>query len=204
MFVRKLALLLLTVTLSSSLWALPLKFQEGVDYDVISAQATGNKEVLEYFSYNCPHCYSFDPIIEGYLSQKPVGVQFRRIPVGFGREIWKMSARAYVLAKALGKEEELHAKIFSRVQVLNRPFRSEGDIKAFFLANGVTEGEFNKSLESFSAKTLTKANEAFMKKHPITSVPTVIVNGKYKVNISRVLDKEKLIQLVDFLTKFGT
>lgn len=200
MIFRKLYALVIIVIFSSSAWALPLRFQEGIHYDVINEQATGRKDVVEYFSYNCPHCFSFDPMLESYLSQKPTEVQFKRVPVTFGRQTWKMSARAYVLAKALGKEDVLHSKIFHKVQSLNRPFQSENDIKDFFLANGIIKESFIKALKSFTATTLTKSHQSMIEKYAIASVPTVIVNGKYRVNISHDLDNNRFIQLVDFLT----
>lgn len=203
MIFRKLYFLVAIAIFSSSAWALPLRFQEGVHYDVISEQATSRNDVVEYFSYNCPHCFSFDPMLESYLHQKPENVQFRRIPVTFGRQTWKMSARAYVLAKALGKEEMLHSKIFHKVQSLNRPFRNEQDIKNFFLANGIIEESFIKALKSFTATTLTKSHQSMIKKYAIASVPTVIVNGKYKVNISHELDNDRFTQLIDYLSKMN-
>jgi len=201
MFFRKLSLLILTAGLSTSLWALPVPFEEGTDYDVISEQGSVSKEVLEFFSYNCPHCFSFDPTMENFLAQKPEDVRFRRVPVGFGRSTWERSADAFVLAKALGKGAALHSGIFNRVQTLNNPFKNEADVRAFFLANGVKEEEFDKALKSFTATTLSKTHESLLKKFTITSVPTVIVNGKYKVNISHELDSQRFIRLVDYLLK---
>ena len=38
-------------------------FKEGEHYDVIAKQASASPQVAEYFSYFCPHCYSFEPIV---------------------------------------------------------------------------------------------------------------------------------------------
>lgn len=166
---------------------------------MIGTQATSSPQITEFFSYNCPHCYSFEPFIDHYLESKPADLQFKRVPVGFGRSVWNNSARAFVLAKALGLHEELHKKLFIQVQELKRPFNSEKDIKAFFISHGVSEADYKKAEKSFTTKTLTRIHKGELKKNKITQVPTVIVNGKYQVLTSKKVDKVKFKELIDFL-----
>ena len=45
---------------------------------------TGKKiEVIEFFSYGCPHCGDLEPVLQGWLKTMPADVEFRRIPVMF-------------------------------------------------------------------------------------------------------------------------
>jgi len=49
-------------------------YKEGVHYKKLAPQPTetGNKiEVLEFFWYGCPHCYSFEPFIQSWKKSKP-------------------------------------------------------------------------------------------------------------------------------------
>ena len=45
---------------------------------------TGKKiEVIEFFSYGCPHCNDLEPILDAWVAKLPPDVQFRRVPVMF-------------------------------------------------------------------------------------------------------------------------
>ncbi|MEJ2407544.1 MAG: thiol:disulfide interchange protein, partial [Candidatus Thiodiazotropha sp.] len=47
----------------------------GVDYDLITpaqpSPGNGKVEVVEMFWYGCPHCYEFEPMLHGWLENKP-------------------------------------------------------------------------------------------------------------------------------------
>ena len=199
MILRKFLLLSFMLIMPSCLWALPLLYQEGTDYTVISKEPSKGNEVIEFFSYNCPHCFHFDPVISEYLAQKPDTVKFERISVGFGRPVWTMSAEAHLFIKALGREEALHPKIFQKIQTDNSPFMNKKDVKAFLLANGVSEEEFNKAQSAMPE--LMRASEMAAAKYKITSVPSIVVGGKYQVVNPGGLDSKRLSKLLAYLTK---
>ena len=66
--------------------------EEGKNFStVVPPQATSQRnkiEVVEFFSYGCPHCARFYPLLSAWLTQLPPDVLFRRVPVGFGRDAW--------------------------------------------------------------------------------------------------------------------
>src|SRR5215213_2292043 len=63
---------------------------------------TGNKvEVIEFFSYACPHCQTLESPLAGWLKRKPADVEFRRVPVVF-RDDWAPLARLYYTLEAMG------------------------------------------------------------------------------------------------------
>jgi thiol-disulfide isomerase/thioredoxin len=56
---------------------------------------TGKKiEVIEFFSYGCPHCSDLEPYLQNWFKTAPADVQFRRVPVMF-QERWKALAKIY-------------------------------------------------------------------------------------------------------------
>ena len=188
-----LSLLISPICLSQAL------FQKGVDYKVLEGQPSSLFQVKEFFSYSCPHCYSFDSTIEGYLKAAPKEYSFTRIPVSFGRKDWGLTADLYTLSELLLLNNKLHHKIFARIHDQNMPFNSDKDVKEFFLNNGVDEERFNKVAKSFSAKSKQKRNELLTKQFKITSVPTLIVRDVYEIDITKINTTEKLNRLVDFL-----
>ena len=85
-------------------------FVEGVHFKRIeqpeAARAIDGVVVEEAFSYLCSHCNTIEPYLANWKSTLPEGVQFKRIPVEFGRAIWGMYARGYITASVLGIENE--------------------------------------------------------------------------------------------------
>ena len=74
---------------------------------------TGKKiEVIEFFSYGCPHCGEFEPVLQNWLKTMPADVQFRRIPVMF-QERWGPLAKIYYTLEALGEESRLSPEVFA-------------------------------------------------------------------------------------------
>ena len=189
---------LLTLALPSSA---QMRYLEGIDYKVLAGQPSHQKQIIEFFSYSCPHCYTLDPIIESYLESVPTEYAFERIPVSFGRKDWQKSAEVYTLTGLLGNREALHQKVFKKIHEQRSPFRNDAEVKSFFIANGVDEDKFDSVINSSSTKSAFKRNEALTRKFKITSVPTVIVRDVYEVKLSRVRNAEQLEDLVDFLMR---
>src|SRR5207248_1368752 len=62
---------------------------EGTDYRKIGppqpTDSPGKIEVIEFFSYMCPHCNEFYPLVSIWEAKLPRNVVFRRVP-GDGQE----------------------------------------------------------------------------------------------------------------------
>ena len=54
----------LVATLMLSLSAHAAQFKEGQHYKVLDLEASSKPTVTEFFSFYCPHCNSFEPIIQ--------------------------------------------------------------------------------------------------------------------------------------------
>ena len=79
-------------------------YKEGVHYKKLSPQQseTGeNVEVLEFFWYGCPHCYTFEPYLNAWKKSNPDNVDFARVPA-IVRPDWEVQARAYYALSNLG------------------------------------------------------------------------------------------------------
>ena len=64
------------------------QFKEGVNYDVVSQTGSAQPEVMEFFSYFCPHCAKFEPIAEDLKKSLPEGVPMKKNPVAFLAVKW--------------------------------------------------------------------------------------------------------------------
>lgn len=147
---------------------------------LLKADKPGDVKVTEFFSLACPHCAKFDPSIEKWLKTKPKYVEFQRIPVGFGRELWKVLARTYYVSVALGDEKTMTALMFKALHEQNLPLYSAKAIAQFFAQHGVSEATFMKYYDSYSIIQQVKQGDDLVKKTGIMGVPTIVVNGEYR------------------------
>jgi len=174
----------------------PPSFQEGKDYlrlpTPVPTAAPDKIEVIEFFSYTCPHCNDLESVAREWLKRKPDNVVFVRIPVVFGAT-WESGARAYYAAEALGVLDKMHQPLFDAIHREKRKLNTEDELAAFFAEHGVDQDAFRKAYKSFQIETQLRRGNQSAQRYKVQGVPTVIVNGKYDVRSSRIFE------VVDFL-----
>ena len=73
----------LVATLMFSLSAYAAQFEEGVSYKVLDLPPSSKPSVVEFFSFYCPHCNAFEPIISQLNDHLPEGVKLQKNHVSF-------------------------------------------------------------------------------------------------------------------------
>jgi thiol:disulfide interchange protein DsbA len=186
------------------------QFEEGKHYEVVSEQATAKPEIKEFFSFYCPACFAYEPKVQALAKQLPAGTELKKVHVDFlqhaSPEIQVTLAKAYLVAKNLGKGDQVASAFFNHVHVDRKSFANDDDIKAVVVATGVDADTYDKAIKSFTvvggAKQMKKEQDALSARRVLTSVPTFIINGKYKIlsqGLSRENQDEEFKQLVNFL-----
>jgi len=185
-------------------------FIKGTHFNELTTPINGSfhsdKEIREFFSFYCPGCYRHEPIIAALKLKLPDGVLLEKNHIDNmpGRElaIEQGLSKALLTAKLLNIEEEVSADIFKYIHVNKASFDNDKDIKNIFLLRGIDGQRFDEVFNSFSVKTaLNKMNKSteILRKQGINSVPTVIVNGRYKVETSQLKSQQEYIALVLYL-----
>lgn len=179
------------------------RFQLGKDYVRLTpTQPTSSGpdqvEVAEVFWYGCPHCNDFEPYLRKWEMTKPDYVNFVRIPA-VRNPLMRMHARMYYTAQALGKGEEMHEAFFREIQVNGDMLDSEEKIAAFFTQYGVGADDFMKTWDSFAVDAKLQRADELARRYNISSVPTVVINGKYVSDDSMAGSYDRLIELIDDL-----
>ena len=176
---------------------------ESLGYETLSpAQPTQNQdkiEIIEFFSYGCIHCYTLEPTIEKWLKTKPDNVDFIRQPVIFNRPIWRIYAKAYFIAEALGVVDKVHEDFFNSIHNKKIKLSTEDQLAKFFVAHGVNETEFRNTFNSFLIDTKLRQVEAMPPRYGINGTPTIIINGKYKTTGRLAKSQENIIKVMDRL-----
>jgi protein dithiol oxidoreductase (disulfide-forming) len=176
--------------------------QPGKDYMVIKNAApsqTGPKlEVIEAFSYMCPHCHEFEPLVKAWAQKLPQDVVYRRLPVVF-RDSWMPIARAYYTLEVMGALEKTHDKIFEAIHKQNVDLTNEGALFTWIAKQGVDQKKFIDTYKSFGVNTkLNRANQ-LARSYNIGGVPALIVEGKYQTSASQVGGYDKMLSVTDEL-----
>jgi len=157
-------------------------------------------EVIEFFWYGCPHCYSFEPELAKWLKTLPKNVEFIRQPAVFN-ELWGKHAKAYFVAEALGVVDKVHADFFDAIQNKKEKLDTEDALAKFFSAHGVDEARFHEAYNSFAVDSKMRQAPVIAGRYGITGVPAVIINGKYLTNGPLAGSHEKMIEIMNSLIR---
>ncbi len=195
--------------LALSINAAAAQYTEGEQYTKVNETVTKKKEVREYFSVYCGHCFKFEPIMHSLKKSLPEDASFERNHVDFLRgaspKIQQMITKATVVAEQLGDSDKLIGAVFNYIHVQKAVITTEKDLRNIFVLNGADGVKFDKLMKSFSvnsqAKSIKKHQDTMSAKRVLTSVPTIIVNGKYKIDATK-LDRNNFEQDYQNLVKF--
>ena len=196
---KKILVLLFLLVNSTVLQA--ADYTEGVEYKALTPQPTdtGDKiEVLEFFWYGCPHCYTFEPYIKAWKKTKPANVEFVRVPAIF-RPDWEIQARTYYALSNMGVIEDLHEKIFTAIHKDKKKLDKKATLTDFVVKNGVDREKFEEEYNSFSVDTMVRKARKKQAAYMIQGVPSIVVNGKYLSSGSMSGSYDNLVKILDFL-----
>ncbi len=73
------------------------------------------------------------------------------------------------------------------------------ELEYFFKGLGVDRDRYRGVSKSFGVENSIRQADRRMKDWKITGVPTLIVNGKYKVSATREVGTNRILEVVDFL-----
>ena len=156
--------------------------------------------VEEFFWYGCPHCYALDPSIEAWKAKKAADVDFVRVPATLGRPDGELHQKAFYIAEALGVGEKIHKPLFTAIHDRHQPMATADQIKALFQKEaGVAPADFDKNTSSFMVDSRIRRSQQLAIAYGITSVPTIVVGGKYVTSPALAGGTEKAMQVTDFL-----
>jgi thiol:disulfide interchange protein DsbA len=194
---------------------------EGTHYfPIVPAQRTsvpnGKIEVAEIFSYACPFCAQFNPLIHQLRKSLPPNAQMVFVPASFNpSEDWPMFQRATCAAQALDIFEETHDRMFAAVwetgelavsdpvtHRLKSPLPTIEDAARYYnkLTN-VDAEKFLATARSFSVGVQMNRDDALLTAAHVDSTPTLIVNGKYRISVQSAGSPQKMVDLALWLVK---
>lgn len=176
------------------------KFTEGEYYKVLDLPKSSSPVVTEFFSFYCPHCNSFEPIIQQLKKNLPDNAKLQKNHVSFmGGNMGKSMSKAYATSVVLGVEDKITPVLFARVHDMQKPPRNDNELRQIFIDEGVSAEDFDGAYNSFAVNSMVnRFNKAFQDSG-LTGVPALIVNNKYLVEAGKVKSVDEYFELVNFL-----
>jgi thiol:disulfide interchange protein DsbA len=192
---------------------------EGTNYFLIeppqpTAVPAGKIEVTEVFSYACPACDHFYPVVDRLKAALPPNAVLDFVAAGFRPdEDWPMFQRAYYTAQILGIDRRTHDAMFDAVwktgelatedphtERLKVPPPSIQDAAAFYARQaGIKPETFLATANSFAVDTRVRQADQLIRDYRVEGTPTIVVNGKYRLDVQSAGGPDQVIELVKWL-----
>ncbi len=175
----------------------------GKDYTKLSAAVPvsappGTVDVVEFFSYACPHCFEFEPVLEAWLKNKPPGMHFHREPVRFLQNYQNFQPLYFAL-EAMDQVDAMQQKVFNAFHLQHLRLDKPDDIAAFMKANGVDPVRFMSLFNSFGTRTKVQQANQLMDTYNVDGVPTIVIGGQYVTSPSIAHSEQRALAVVDYL-----
>ena len=183
------------------------EFEEGKHYvEIFPEMQTdaepGKVEVVELMWLGCPHCYSLEPMMLEYKKNHPKYVEFKQVPAMLNPS-WAADANTFYIAELLDPkgEKDLVTRIFQAIHDQKRRLRNPDAVNRFFVQQGFTEDQVNNVKNSMAFQAKLKRAQEISATSQAQSVPTVIVNGKYRTSPYMAGGNDKVMEVLRFLAK---
>lgn len=187
--IKPFVVILSAVLFSSSVFAADVatstagKVEEGKQYIVLPKIAAPEKEVIEFFSFNCPSCFKLDDELklgEIVKQQLPDGVKFKKYSLSDFGPLAPELSEAWAIANVLGITDEVSIDLYNGVQ-RDRTIKTADDIKKVFAKVGVDNQKYDSMKTNFLVKAFITQQETAKNELQPSSIPSFYVNGKYLV-----------------------
>ena len=161
--------------------AVTAQFTAGKQYVTLALPAgqaapTGALEVVEVFSYGCPHCAEFAPYMDKLRAQLPAGGEVRYMPAVFNAA-WMPYAQAFYAAQQLGVLKQTHDKVF-QAMLEHYPLNSLTDLADFYARHGVDKAKFMAAATNAQTTQQMAADQKTEMGWGIDATPTIVVGRR--------------------------
>ncbi|EIC19858.1 thiol:disulfide interchange protein DsbA/DsbL [Thiorhodovibrio frisius] len=176
---------------------------EGRDWRPLKTPITSDDpekiEVLEFFSYGCPHCSHLNPLLKDWAAKLPEDVALRRVPVTFGRAAWANLARLYYALELNHLIDALDQATFDAISKERKRLFTDKAIFAWIKEQGQDAEAFEKTFNSFAVELALGKGRDLEERVGVDAVPRLIVDGRYVVLNEDAQGYEELLRRADTL-----
>jgi thiol:disulfide interchange protein DsbA len=193
------ALLGLALSVAVPLASAAPAYSEGKDYTLLAEPvrtADANKiEVAEVFSYACPHCFHFEPLLQAWAKKQAADVILVQTHAAFNSS-WVSYQRGFYTLMALGVKDKVQDAIFSAIHVGHKELKDAQAWADFLSLYGVEKQKTLSTYNSFGVNSQMKQADNRVRDLKVNSTPQLIINGRYKIIAEK---HEDMLNVAQFL-----
>ncbi|AEO08768.1 thiol:disulfide interchange protein DsbA precursor [Buchnera aphidicola str. Ak (Acyrthosiphon kondoi)] len=204
---KKILIMLCIFVLSCNAYS--CEFRNGKEYTTKHKTISNIPNIIEFFSFFCPYCYEFEKthntryLIKNNI-KKNIKTETYHVDF-FGGKLSSILTKSWIIAQKIGIEKKIVLPIFKGIQETHTINNIHNIKKIFKKEGGISENKFNDFWNSLTLKILVKKQKKEIKKFNLENVPTMLINGKYVIDYSKIEEifkddfSQKYIKLIQFL-----
>jgi protein dithiol oxidoreductase (disulfide-forming) len=177
---------------------------EGRDFQKLDKPlpvSPGKVEVVEFFGYWCPHCNTFEPVLDAWVRKlPPAQVGFRRVAVAFNAAQEPIQ-RLYYALEALGLIDAMHVKVFTAIHASKTLSGApkEDEIARFLTAHGADAAKVVDTMKGFAVATKVRQARQLAEGYGLDGVPLLGIHGRWRTSPSIAGGHERALAVADVL-----
>lgn len=164
----------------------------------VATEVPGKIEVIEFFSYGCPHCHDFEPLLNSWTKTLPADVNFIKVPITFNRAEWTNLARIYYTLDAMGEAGKHGAAVFAAIHEQKRQLQKE-DVLLEWIGSVTDAKRFTDTWKSFGVQSRLQRANQIAAAYRVSGVPMMAVDGRFMVSASTAGSHEGMLKTVNEL-----
>jgi thiol:disulfide interchange protein DsbA len=174
----------------------------GLDYSELKpvqpVETPGKIEVIEFFWYGCPHCYTLEPLLEKWIPTLASDVQFRRVPAVLNQG-WATEAAVFYAFDALGVLERLHRPFFDAIHRERVNTRDPAVLAAWLGKHGVDAKKYDDTVKSFGVRSKVNRAAQLSAAYRIDGTPALAVEGRYTISAEQGHTQAGMLAIAEHL-----
>ena len=138
-------------------------------------------EVIEFFSYACPHCANLEPMLANWIEDFPANVKFKRIHVAVDTLTTRL-AKTFLVLESQGLLNENHRRVFDAIHDRNAIFVNDEQMAEFMHDRGIESDRFLSAIKSARFARIIATNREFTTEVHTLGVPSILIGNKFQVS----------------------
>jgi thiol:disulfide interchange protein DsbA len=155
-------------------------------------------EVVEFFWYGCPHCYTIEPLVEQWKKTLPPEAVFRPFPAVFNAR-WGHDAAIFYTFEALGVLDKVHRPFFDAIHQDHLRTDDPKALAEWVKGQGIDPKKFQDTMKSFSVQAKVRRAAQLTAAYKIDGTPAFAVAGRYTVSAEQGGSREGMLKTVSYL-----
>lgn len=177
-------------------------FTQGKEYELLADPVRpldpSKIEISEVFSYTCPHCMHFEPMIKAWIKKQKPDVKLVQIHTMWSPQM-ESYQRGFYTVVALNVKDNVQAAVFDAVHTQRKEFTNAQSWADFLATHGVDKKAVLSTYDSFGVTSQIKQADARVRGYKIQGTPELVIDGKYRINSTMAGGHEGMLKVAQFL-----